>query len=96
MWTVVPASPWLQGEEHLGSAEAEQTQVGLRERGCGVFAEGNDVEGHLDRPPGACSFPAWVEKVSAAQRSSENSHVSQRAEGSSGGEGGNRRNEVSP
>lgn len=81
MRTVVPASPWLQGEEHLGSVEAEQTQVGLWERGCGVFTEGNDVERHLDRPPGASPFPDWVEQASAEQGSSENSHVSQ----SSGG-----------
>lgn len=40
--------PLLEGEEHLGSDEVEQTQAGLWKRGCGLFAEGNDVERHLD------------------------------------------------
>lgn len=30
--------------------------MGLWERGCGVFVEGNDVERHLDRPPSASPF----------------------------------------
>lgn len=42
-----------------------------------MFAEGNDVERHLDRPPGTSPFPDWVEQASAEQGSSENSHVSQ-------------------
>lgn len=43
-----------------------------------MFAEGNDVERHLDRPPGASPFPDWVEEASAEQGHSEYSHVSQR------------------
>lgn len=58
-----------------------------------MFAEGNDVERHLDRPPGASLFPDWVEQASAKQGSSENSHVSQ-SWGIVGG--GNRKNEGSP
>lgn len=46
-----------------------------------MFAEGNDVERHLDRPPGTSPFQTGWSRFSAEQGSSENSRVSQRAEG---------------